>query len=73
MKRKLFLISLIALIISLLVTIFLFITMNNQELDYEIVKCVVTDVTTKKNSGRGNKGNKYDYIIKVSYNNKDFK
>jgi len=72
MKKRIFLISLIIFIISLLITIFLFITMNNQKLDYDIVKCTVTDVTKKKNYGTGNKGNRYNYIITVLYNNKNY-
>jgi len=46
--------------------------MNNQKLDYDIVKCTVTDVTKKKNYGTGNKGNRYNYIITVLYNNKNY-
>lgn len=69
-KKRIFIITLVVFIITLLTTVSLYIGVNNGEINYEKVQCVVSEVTKKSNYG--NKANKYDYVIKVSYNGKNY-
>lgn len=64
--REIFLLTLILFIISLIITIWLYIKMNNQDINYEIVSCQVEKIEKKRT--RIGKYRNLDLIIMVSYN-----
>ncbi|MBE6159872.1 MAG: hypothetical protein E7157_02370 [Lactobacillales bacterium] len=72
-RKRIFIITLILCVFSLLSTIVLYMIINNTKVNYKKIECIVSNVTIKRNYGKTNRGNRYDYIVTVLYNNKKYK